>query len=270
MAALEREEEEQQQEKKQEEEGMGESARGGQRSLLEMLKKGGESGEWAMMKEVDLSSSSLNFSDVRLVANFLLKRPNRVSSLRLSDNLLGDEGSELLGILLDELDISVLDISNNEFTTRGLRAIARQACKLESLSVGGNDLSDAGEELVELIRRNKNLRHLDMSNIGLDAPDVKRIAEAVRDASSLSSLVLDDNDCAAAMELLGGCESLTYLSIRNAGLDDASCLLLCRQIAMGGRRTLKLDCRGNRMCTDKSRSVMMGTEKLVKGFEFKI
>ena len=34
---------------------------------------------------------------------------------------------------------------------------------------------------------------------------------------SLSSLVLDDNDCAAAMELLGGCESLTYLSIRNAG-----------------------------------------------------
>ena len=130
----------------------------------------------------------------------VLKSNKKLEKLSLRKAGLTDES---IVIMLKEMQenstLRVLDLSANQISYKGceylMEYLKSPYCVLQSLIINNNSIGDYGIKFViESIKSNETLAHIDLNHNRLTNPSLKRIAEAIEESPSLASLNLFWND----------------------------------------------------------------------------
>ena len=187
-----------------------------------------------MCRTLDLSWNEITDAGVKMIADFL-KADDRIMRLDLSYNQMGEQGARAIAEMLH---------SNK---------------RLFHLYLSGNKIGDlAGLELAKAIGNNSTLRTAELGNMDLGHKTFTMLGISLKNAAiNLSKLNLDRPILFSCQEeaiehLAMGLRynrSLSALSLRNAGLRDRGCYLLCDNLSLNN--TLReLDISSNKLTED--------------------
>ena len=179
--------------------------------------------------------------------------------LDLSWNNISDHGVGLLMDYLREFDnVIALRLAHNNFGVEGAKRIAEVMNNLQSLShlfLDGNKIEDKGGLiLVENLARNTSIRTISLGCMDLGHQTFTMLGKALAQNNSITSLNIDRPILFSCQEesiyhLATGLKlnkSLNSLSIKNAGLRDHGCFLLCDNLMLNQTLT-ELDLSSNRL-----------------------
>jgi Ran GTPase-activating protein (RanGAP) involved in mRNA processing and transport len=115
-------------------------------------------------KELNLKSALIEDEEAKALAEALKK--SNIETLNLKDNLIGDNGVEALSkAIRDNNTLKTLDLSDNDFGDEGAFAFAEaiNSSQIEKVDLKNNAISNKGvEALIESLKKNKNLKSLDL------------------------------------------------------------------------------------------------------------
>ncbi|XP_044175185.1 NACHT, LRR and PYD domains-containing protein 14-like [Acropora millepora] len=198
---------------------------------------------------VDFSNCSLAPIDVAAVLHFL-ENAEEVLDIDLSLNELGDLGANEVKkfIVNRERKLKCLDLSHNNLTHAAKdlgEALKHSNCKLESLHLGGNNLTDnAAKDLGEALKHsNCKLKSLDLRGNNLTDNAAKDLGEALKHSNcKLESLGLSSNNLTYnAVKDLG--EALKHSNCRLASLNLSSNNLTYNSVKDLGEALKHSNCR---------------------------
>eukprot|EP00960_Hanusia_phi_P044871 756872-Hanusia_phi.AAC.10 len=177
----------------------------------------------------------------------------------LSWNVISDHG---IGILMDYLrefdNVIALRLSHNNFGIEGAKRIAEAINDCQSLShlfLDGNKIEDRGGLiLVEKLARNTSLRTISLGCMDLGHQTFTMLGKVLTQNNSITTLNIDRPILFSCQEesiyhLASGLKlnkTLRSLSIKNAGLRDHGCFLLCDNLMLNETLT-ELDLSSNRL-----------------------
>ncbi|XP_062394426.1 NACHT, LRR and PYD domains-containing protein 12-like isoform X1 [Sardina pilchardus] len=135
--------------------------------------------------ELDLSKNDLGDSGVQLLSKGLSSPHCKLQTLRLADCKLTDKSCELVASVLQSPNSLIeLDLSDNELGDSGVQLLSKGLssphCKLQTLRLAGNKLTDKSCELVASVLKSPNtLTELDLSNKDLGDSGVQLLSKGL-------------------------------------------------------------------------------------------
>lgn len=147
----------------------------------------------------DLNLISLNLSNNDLGTEWIpsldpLLTSETLLELKLSQNHLTDKSAEDLSLYFyrQMCKLRKIDLSNNEFTSRGASLLLqsiKQNQFLTHLNIENNPSLGDGDltELKFLLNNNENLVHLNLSNWGIEAWHIKALTEGLHKKSQINA-----------------------------------------------------------------------------------
>ncbi|KAH3764281.1 Protein NLRC3 [Pelomyxa schiedti] len=202
----------------------------------------------------------------------VFKQSASLSSLKIADNAIGDEGvRSFLEPLILNKQLGYLDISSNNIGVEGSRCIAillKSNKTLLSLILRGNACGlDGIKAITEALKWNFTLTALDLSKNGIGNDSMKPIAELLKVNSTLMALDLSGNTISndGAKHLIEAMKvnaTLQNLELRGNMISSSLCDSLMVAVqhnysnaeAIAAKFSIHRQCKGN--CKDKFVSAM--------------
>ena len=235
--------------------------------LRETVAKG-SGGPW----RINLSCNGLTCRAVQLLCDTIRTNSWGMApmDLDLSDNYLEDSAAPLIGELIKQGLVYKVDLSSNDLSSAAvadLQLASLQAVNLRVLNLGSNDLDDIGAAALSRVLAEETccLDTLNLSNTGIQHAGLRLIAAAMSKRGRITQVYVDDNGCNDAVLDLARVPSLSFLSLRNAGITDSIARQLALQLTVDPARcALQIDCRNNFSCTEVGRTALQGVSKMCK------
>jgi len=221
-------------------------------------------------------SRRLEDADIEALVSALRSNPGMyVKELDFSWNNIRDQGvAEICQFIKEDDQISSLNIAYNEITEEGATLMAEALMinrSLHHLILSGNKVGDKGGlALAEMMKKNYALRTAELGNMDLGHKTLTMIgsvlvndeASGMASESNLVTLNIDRPVLFSCQEesiehIAMGLKlntTLRSLSLKNAGLRDKGCYLLCDNLVLNGSLT-SLDISSNKLTEDAGPSL---------------
>ncbi|XP_075056881.1 dynein regulatory complex subunit 5 [Mixophyes fleayi] len=148
------------------------------------------------LKVFRLHRSKVDDEKVRVLIRSLLDHPSLVH-LDLSHNQISDRGARAVGKLLNQSQLQILNLCNNNVRPHGAQAIAYALSKnnnLSSLNLRLNRIGDeGGQALCNALLQNTSLVTLHLGSNELSEPTVTVLSQVLSQNTSLRSVSLSSN-----------------------------------------------------------------------------
>ncbi|XP_073484828.1 dynein regulatory complex subunit 5 [Aquarana catesbeiana] len=148
------------------------------------------------LKVFRLHKSKVDDDKARILIRSLLDHPFLVH-LDLSHNQISDRGARAIGKLLNQSQLQVLNLCNNNVGLHGAKAIAHALSKntvLNTLNLRLNHIGDeGGQELSNALLKNTTLVTLHLGSNELSEPTATVLAHVLTQNTTLKSISLSSN-----------------------------------------------------------------------------
>jgi len=148
------------------------------------------------LQQIDLSDNELTAAACSALAQGLASAKSSVTSLKLGNNSLGDNGAvELARVLAaspSTVTIGYLDVSKNGLSSAGMVALLTLP-SLRTLTLFDNSLGDGLTELLPALAANQTIETLDLGANALHGALSVTLFDAVHSHPSLSTLEMGGN-----------------------------------------------------------------------------
>ncbi|KAG9465554.1 hypothetical protein GDO78_018099 [Eleutherodactylus coqui] len=148
------------------------------------------------LKVFRLHRSKVDDDKVRVLIRSLLDRPSFVH-LDLSHNQISDRGARAVGKLLNQSQLQVLNLCNNNVRPHGAQAIAHALTKnstLQILNLRLNHIGDeGGQALCNALQQNTSLQKIHIGSNELSEPTATVLAQVLSQNTSLRSVNISCN-----------------------------------------------------------------------------
>lgn len=150
------------------------------------------------LEYLDLSNSRYNGKRLEnLVQSIICNDKLPLTDLNLSNTRISDDDIPTLCRLIDYKAIKNINLSGNQFTTRGIRILCEfleENDTLESLDLSNIKITSNGIEIVsEFLEENDTLKTLNLSNTNLGNKGFSLLADALKINKSIRELDISDN-----------------------------------------------------------------------------
>ncbi|XP_069811565.1 dynein regulatory complex subunit 5 isoform X2 [Dendropsophus ebraccatus] len=143
-----------------------------------------------------LHRSKVDDDKVRVLIKSLLDHPTLVQ-LDLSHNQISDRGARAMGKLLNQSQLQTLNLCNNNIRPHGAQAIAHSLTKnsrLQVLNLRLNHIGDeGGQALCNALLQNNSLQWLHIGSNELSEPTATLLAQVLSQNTSLKSINISCN-----------------------------------------------------------------------------
>ncbi|XP_069753979.1 NLR family CARD domain-containing protein 3-like [Narcine bancroftii] len=190
--------------------------------------------------EIKLSGANIRDAGVKILSDVMKSQDCKLQNLKLDGNNLTHKSCEQLAEILNINDnIIFLDLSDNNLQDNGISslcgALENENCALKILRVCGNKLTPScSENLASMIKTNKTLVELNLSNNRIGEEGLKQVCEALKTENcklqklGLNSIFEFDFGIMGTYEDAPGIENLCSL------LKDKNCTLQSLGLAKNG------------------------------------
>ncbi|XP_069811564.1 dynein regulatory complex subunit 5 isoform X1 [Dendropsophus ebraccatus] len=148
------------------------------------------------LKVFRLHRSKVDDDKVRVLIKSLLDHPTLVQ-LDLSHNQISDRGARAMGKLLNQSQLQTLNLCNNNIRPHGAQAIAHSLTKnsrLQVLNLRLNHIGDeGGQALCNALLQNNSLQWLHIGSNELSEPTATLLAQVLSQNTSLKSINISCN-----------------------------------------------------------------------------
>ncbi len=145
--------------------------------------------------DIDISNNSLDHNIAKAIyENFINHK--KLKKINISDNYIGDEGIiSMSKLIYSNKTITALHISNIGISCDGIAALSN-AVNLKKLTLSGNKISTKGINIIanNLLKDNRALIKLDLSNNIIGDEDVKLLFEVLINNDTMKKLILYNNN----------------------------------------------------------------------------
>ncbi|XP_044127294.1 NACHT, LRR and PYD domains-containing protein 12-like [Bufo gargarizans] len=175
------------------------------------------------LKKLDLSVNSLSGPHFSDLMEALSSPACRIETLQLADNDLPDTSCiQLASVIRNNRYLKRLDLSYNRLSgphfSDLMETLSSLTCRIEELQLGGNDLPDTScIQLASVIRNNRSLKILVLSNNSLSGPHFSDLMEALSSPAcriqelDLGRNGLPDTSCIQLASVIRNNQSLKIL-----------------------------------------------------------
>ncbi|NXH12482.1 DRC5 protein, partial [Bucco capensis] len=180
------------------------------------------------LKVFKLTRSKVDDDKVRVLVRNLLDHPCLVE-LNLSHNLIGDEGAQALGKLINRSRLETLDLCNNQIHHVGAQALAQALAKnstLTSLNLRLNCVEDKGGKAIgQALLTNTTLKSIHLGSNNLSEQTALLFSQVLAQNTTLTSINFSCNHLGldGGKQLLEGLadnKALTEFDLRLAEVDQ--------------------------------------------------
>ncbi|XP_063774875.1 dynein regulatory complex subunit 5 [Pseudophryne corroboree] len=170
------------------------------------------------LKVFKLNKSKVDDDRARVLIKSLLDHPSLVH-LDLSHNQISDRGARAVGKLLNQSQLQILTLCNNNVRSHGAQAIAYALSRnntLSTLNLRLNHIGDeGGQALLNALLQNTSLVNLHLGSNELSEPTVTVLSQVLSQNTSLRSISLTCN----RIGLDGGKQLLEGMSLNKTMLE---------------------------------------------------
>ncbi|KAM4693638.1 dynein regulatory complex subunit 5 [Discoglossus pictus] len=151
---------------------------------------------WRNLKVLRLNKSKVDDGKVRILVRKLLDHPSLIH-LDLSHNQISDRGARAIGKLLNQSKLQILNLCNNNIRPHGAQAIAHALTTnttLINLNLRLNHIGDeGGQALCQALQLNKSLVTLHLGSNELSEPTATGLFQVLSQNTTLQSISLSCN-----------------------------------------------------------------------------
>ena len=126
-----------------------------------------------------------------------LQKISSLTTLYINDNHITDEAAGDIAAAISCNAMLVLDVSNNNLKTTGVKKLAKtlqNVCTLTNLYMSNNNITDsAADDIAIAISCNPHLKEFDIGENKLEGRGAIKLAKSLQNFSTLSKLFMDDN-----------------------------------------------------------------------------
>ncbi|MES2214578.1 MAG: hypothetical protein V4485_00960, partial [Pseudomonadota bacterium] len=118
-----------------------------------------------------------------------------VTSLRIEDNKLGDNGTDLVAqVLKQKSQITQVNLSNNEISSRGICALSKVLGSVVLLNLSNNPIGHSGAAaLFKMLHTNSSITGMSLSSTGLDNASIRGAFPALAANKTVTLMSVSDN-----------------------------------------------------------------------------
>ncbi|XP_053568795.1 dynein regulatory complex subunit 5 [Bombina bombina] len=149
------------------------------------------------LKVFSLQKSKVDDEKARILIRMLLDHPSLIH-LDLSHNQISDRGSRAVGKLLSQSKLQILNLCNNNIHAHGAQSIARALAKntsLTSLNLRLNHMGDeGGHAMCQALLLNQSLVTLHLGSNKLSEPTATMLCQVLSQNTTLKSINLSCNN----------------------------------------------------------------------------
>lgn len=196
---------------------------------------------------LDLTGCDLLADACKPIANMLAtNQPLR--HLIMQENIIGDYGASLLcqGLAVN-CSLTTVDLKANHITGEGCdrlaAALQSSSCRLQSLNLSENDITDLGASaLGSMLRENSHLCSLNLDACALSDLGIGALCQGLASNSALKELNLSNNWCKEGgnvANMLSTNTTLESLDLSSCHVSDETLPTMLRSLRDGSNATLK-------------------------------
>ncbi|XP_073495457.1 NACHT, LRR and PYD domains-containing protein 3-like isoform X3 [Phyllobates terribilis] len=223
---------------------------------------------WSL-KILDLSDNRLSGPHFGYIMEALCSSDCRMEELQLAGNGLRDTScSQLASVIRSIRTLKKLDLSDNRLFgphfSDFMEALSSQDCRIKVLRLDNNDLTDIScIHLASVIRKNRSLKILKLSNNRLSGPHFSDLMEALSSpVCRIEKLLLDNNELSdtACIHLASGVwnnRSLKKLDLSNNRLSGPHFSDLIEALSSPECRIEELHIGGNQLSEEEKEEIKL-------------
>ena len=171
----------------------------------------------------DVSGNEIGVDGLRLLLGVLFRPDMMVNMLLLSNNMIGDVGTEeLVSVLQSNTTLTLLELENNNIGIAGaisIRNLLLENTTLTFLNFSGNNIGNEGlKELLSAFKTNTTLENLSLNENSIDDKGVEIISDALLTNTTLTRLSVCRNYITDV-----GANVIIFLRENNSTLENIEC-----------------------------------------------
>ncbi|XP_072329575.1 NACHT, LRR and PYD domains-containing protein 3-like [Scyliorhinus torazame] len=180
---------------------------------------------------IKLSGANIKDSGLKILTDEMQKQDCKLQNLKLDGNNLTYKSCEkLVAVLKDNHNIILLDLTDNNIQDKGVsslcNALEDAKCSLRMLSVGGNKLTTGCcERLATVLKQNKTLVELDLSNNRIGEEGLRQLTEALKNENCALLKLGLNSIFAFEFGIMGTYEDASGAEILCDALKSKNCVL---------------------------------------------